>query len=236
MIRRISLAISVTAALAALATCVGWAQTAPITYDPENRDNPRGNVHLGVPMAIPLNPTARAVHLGFGATLGGGYNFTRHHGVVGDFLWNDLFPTSEALAKIRTALNDPKLDASVRITELTANYRYELRGKNLGTYFIGGAGLLYRHTSLSKEVITGNSITCEPGWEWWGFRCESGYVTADQTIGSWSATAPGYNGGIGFTFRVGEPPYRFYAESRYHYAPDNRINMQLIELTFGIRY
>ena len=234
MIRAMQVAFGV--AVLSLTACGVIAQTAPPAWDTEGEDNPRGNVHLGMPMSIPLNDTAKAVHLGFGATLGGGYNFTRKHGIVGDFVWNDLFPTNEALAKIRTALNDPRLDASVRMTELTANYRYELRGKNLGTYFIGGAGLFYRHTSLSKEVITGNSITCEPSWEWWGFQCDSGYVIGDQTIGSWSATGPGYNGGIGFTFRVGQPPYRFYAESRYHYAPSDRINMQLVEITFGIRY
>lgn len=223
------------AVMLGMACCHAKSQTTQTAYA-QDSDNPRGNVHLGVPIVIPLNPTARAVHLGFGVTAGGGYNFTRRQGLVGEFLWNDLFPTNEALAKIRTALNDHTLDMSVGLMSLTGSYRYELRGKALGTYLIGGAGLYYRHTSLSKEVTTGRTIECTPTWEWWGFDCTGKYVTENQTVGSWASTAPGYNGGFGLTFRVGEPPYRFYMESRYHYAPDSRLNMQLINITFGIRY
>lgn len=213
------------------------AQAGPaLHFESEGNDNPRGNVHLGAPIVIPLNPTARAVHLGFGLNVGGGFNFTRRHGFVGEFLWNNMFPTNEALAKIRTALNDQSVAAHANTFAFTGNYRYELRGQRLGTYFMGGSGLYYRHTSLSKKVTTGKSITCTPTWEWWGFQCESGVVTENQTVGSWAATAGGFTGGIGFTARVAEPPYRFYVESRYHYAPNSRLNLQLIEITFGIRY
>jgi opacity protein-like surface antigen len=220
----------------ALACGQASSQANPSAYNDDSDDNPRGNVHLGTPIVIPLNPTARAVHLGFGFNVGGGYNFTRKHGLVGEFMYNNLLPTNEALAKIRTALGDRSIDMGVSLTSLTANYRYEWRGKNLGTYFLGGSGLYYRHTHLSKEVTTGQSIECTPTWVWWGFSCTGGVVTESQTVGSWSATAPGYNGGIGFTVRVGEPPYRIYAESRYHYAPNSRINTQLIDISFGIRY
>ncbi len=226
---------SVLASLA-IGLCSANAQAPPSMFAQEGTDNPRGNVHLGAPIVIPLNPTARAVHLGLGVNVGGGYNFTRRNAVVSEFLWNNLFPTNEALAKIRDALDDSTINANADVVALTGNYRYELRGNKLGTYFMGGAGLYYRHTSLSKKVTTGDQITCTPTWEWWGFTCTSGNVTANQTIGSWAATAGGFNGGIGFTARVGEPPYRFYVESRYHYSPNSRVDLQMIEMTFGIRY
>jgi hypothetical protein len=223
-------------AVLAIACCGANAQVASPSYQDEGDDNPRGNVHLGAPIVIPLNPTAQAVHLGFGVVVGGGYNFTRHHAAIGEFMWNNLFPTNEALAKLRTAFDNPNVDANVDVMALTGNYRYELRGRALGTYLIGGAGLYYRHTHLSAQVITGSTTICTPTWEWWGFTCTNGYVTENQSLGSWSATAGGFNGGIGFTTRVGEAPYRFYAESRYHYAPNSRLNTQLIDITFGIRY
>ena len=172
-------------AVLAMACCGAMAQA---TYEEEN-DNPRGNVHLGTPIVIPLNPTAQAVHLGFGFTVGGGYNFTRRHAVIGELMWNNLFPTNEALAKLRTALDNPSVDAGANVTALTGNYRYELRGKLLGAYLIGGAGLYYRHTSLSQTVTTTSTITCTPTLEWWGFTCTNGSVTANQTLGSWSATS-----------------------------------------------
>lgn len=223
-------------ALLAVVTCSARAQVSPSISERDTEDNPVGNVHLGAPIVIPVGDSAKAVHLGFGLNVGGGYNFTRNHGLVGEFLWNSLLPTNEAKATIRTALGDPSLNMSVGLVNLTGNYRFELRGKNLGTYFLGGGGLYYRHTHLSKEVTTGNTIECTRAWEWWGFSCTSGTVTKNQTVGSWATTAPGYNGGIGVTFRVSDPPYRFYAESRYHYAPNKRINTQLIDITFGIRY
>jgi hypothetical protein len=215
---------------------VAAAQVASPSYDEEGNDNPRANVNISAPIVIPLNPTAQAVHLGFGFTVGGGYNFNRRHGLIGEFMWNNMFPTNEALAKLRVALDNPKVDASADVMALTGNYRFELRGKLLGTYFIGGAGLYYRHTSLSQTVTTGSNIQCTPTYLWWGFTCTSGTVDANQTLGSWSSTAGGFNGGIGFTARVGEAPYRFYTESRYHYAPNSRLNTQLIDISFGFRY
>jgi hypothetical protein len=228
--------IAIAAAVLSFTTYASHAQTAPDDIAGEGVDNPRANVHIGAPIAIPLNPTARAVHLGFGINVGAGYNFSRRHGLVGEFLWNDLLPTNEALAKLRTTLNDPSLHANTDISALTGNYRFELRGRTLGAYFLGGAGLFYRNTNFTKEVVSGNSIQCTPEWLWWGFQCTSGIVTQSQTVGSFATTGPDYNGGIGFTFRVGEPPYRIYAESRYHYAPNSQINTQLVEITFGIRY
>jgi hypothetical protein len=231
-----SMRIAAAIVILAMGPCVGTGQMAsPAAYEGGD-DNPRANVNVGGPLVLPLNPTARAVNLGFGVIVGSGYNFSRRHGLVGEFLWNNLFPTNEALAKIRTALNNPKLNASVHVTSLTGNYRFELRGKNLGTYFIGGGGLYYRKTSLSQTVTTGNSISCTPTWLWWGFTCTSSTVDANQTVGSWASTAGGVNGGIGFTARVGEAPYRMYVESRYHYAPNKRVDLQMIELTVGIRY
>jgi hypothetical protein len=73
-------------------------------------------------------------------------------------------------------------------------------------------------------------------WEYWGFTCTSGTVDSNQTVRSGSSSSGGFNGGVGFTTRVGEAPYRFYVESRYHYAPSSRINTQLINISFGFRY
>lgn len=202
----------------------------------EGDDNPKGNVNLGVPFSAPLNPMGRVTNFGLGLSIGGGYNFTRRHGVVGEFMWNHLFVPAGTLAPLRAAVQNPDINGHGELYMLTGNYRFELRGKTLGTYFIAGGGLYHRTVSLSQPVTTGASISCEPTWEWWGFSCSSGTVTANQTLASSSSTAPGLNGGFGFTVRVGDAPYRVYLESRYHYAPMRGINTQLVTVTFGIRY
>jgi hypothetical protein len=202
----------------------------------EGDDNPRGNVNLGMPISAPLNPTSRFVNLGLGTTVGAGYNFTRRHAVVGEFMWNNLFATNGALAPIKAALQNPNLNAGGNLYAFTGNYRLELRGKAVGTYLIGGGGWYYRNTHLSQKVTTGSSVTCNPTWLWWGFSCESGTVTANQTLASSASHALGVNGGIGFTARVGDAPYRIYVETRYHYAPTKGVSTQLVALTVGIRY
>jgi hypothetical protein len=206
-----------------------------LSQDEEN-DDPRGNVHLGTVMTASLNPMARLNNFGWGLTTGGGYNFTRRHAVIGEFMWDHLFVSGNAVSAIRLAAQDPTIDGRGDLYALTGNYRFELRGRTLGTYFIGGGGVYHRTASLSRKITTGTNITCEPTWLWWGFSCTSGIVTSNETIGSSSSSALGLNGGIGFTVRVSEAPYRVYVESRYHYAPTKRLNTQLVIITVGIRY
>ncbi|MFZ0296271.1 MAG: outer membrane beta-barrel protein [Candidatus Sulfotelmatobacter sp.] len=202
----------------------------------EGDDDPKGNVNLGLPISAPVNPTAQFVNVGVGATLGAGYNFTRRHAVVGEFMWNHLSLNNAAVAPLRAAFQNPGINAGSNLLAFTGNYRYELRGAVRGLYFIGGGGYYIRKFHLSQKVITGSNITCTPTWLWYGLACESGSVTADQALGSSSSHNLGVNGGIGFTARVGDAPYRVYVESRYHYAPGRGVSTTLVAVTIGIRY
>lgn len=220
---------AVIVAILAIACCHVYGQV-------EGEDNPRGNVNLGFNLAAPLNPMGRFANFAEGINVGAGYNFNRQNAVVIEFMWNNLNPDSGALNSIRTALQNPSIKAKSDVSSFTANYRLEFRGQKLGTYFIGGGGLYHRGSSLSQTIATGSNIACSPTWLWWGFSCSSGTVTANQTIASSSSNTLGANAGVGFTFRVGEAPYRIYLESRYHYAPTRAINTQLVTVTVGIRY
>jgi opacity protein-like surface antigen len=219
----------IVATFLSIALCSVYAQD-------DSNDDPKANVNLGMSIAAPLNPAGRFVNFGLGLNVGAGYNFTRRHAVIGEFMWNGLLTDNGALAPIRVALQDPSINGSGNLFAFTGNYRFELRGRALGTYLIGGAGWYFRTAGLSKTVTTGSGIACTPVWLWWGFSCESGTVTADQTITSSTTHAFGLNGGIGFTARVSDAPYRMYVESRYHYAPTSGIHTQFIAVTVGIRY
>lgn len=199
-------------------------------------DNPKFNTNLGWPVSAPLNPIAQFAGAGTGVIYGAGYNFTRRHGVLGEFMWDWLNPGGGALTPVRVALQLNDISAHSNLYALTANYRFELRGRALGIYFIGGGGWYVRKSSLSKVVVTGTTVTCTPVWLWWGAACSSGIVTANQTLLSSSSSALGGNAGIGFTARVGDAPYRMYVETRYHYANTRTINTQLVVATVGIRY
>ena len=171
-----------------------WAQ------EEEPSDTRRSNSNLGWPISAPLNPMAKFANVGTGVVYGVGYNFSRRHAVIGEFMWNWLHPA------IGSADGVGNLSGPSNLYVFSGNYRFELRGKAIGTYLIGGGGWYLRHSDLN------------------------------QTLMSSSSSAFGANGGVGFTVRVGNAPWRMYIESRYHYAPTKNVNTQLIVTTIGIRY
>ncbi len=138
--------------------------------------------------------------------------------------------------RCRPLCNPRDLSGNADIFTITGNYRYELRGRLLGTYLIGGGGWYLRNTNLSKAVTVGPGTICTTAWLWWGFTCTSGTVTASQTVASSNSSALGANAGMGLTVRVGEAPYRLYTEARYNYAPTKNISTQFITVAVGIRY
>jgi hypothetical protein len=197
-------------------------------------DYEKMNAHVGVTLSVPLNQTANYVHTGWGVVTGAGYNFSAHHSIIGEFMWNRFHATEGALQPLRAQAQN--LDGHSNLYALTGNYRYESLGKRFGYYFIAGGGLYYRTTNPSERVTSGTGTTCTPTWLWWGFKCVSGTVVPNQEIGSAGSNAFGGNGGIGFTARVGEAPYRLYVEGRYHYAPNKSISTKLATVSVGIRY
>jgi hypothetical protein len=208
-----------------LGTVTLWAQE-----EEEGDDNRKSNGHLGLPISVPLNPMGQFARPGTGVTYGAGYNFTRRHAVIGEFMWDWLHPSVSGLT------GATNVNGHSDLYVFTGNYRFELRGKKLGTYLMTGGGWYLRHSSLGTNIVTGSAITCTREWLWWGATCSSGLVSSEQTHISSSSSAFGVNGGIGFTIRVGEAPWRVYVESRYHYAPTRYVNTQLVITTVGIRY
>lgn len=195
------------------------------------------NASIGAIVSAPLNPSARFVNYGWGLTTGAGYTLTRHHALIGEFMWNKLYPTSGALQPVLVAFNQPKIAAYTNVLALTANYRYEPRGRESGVYFIGGGGLYYRNADVKHPVPIGPNVPCAPAWTWWGYTCNSGFVsTSNLVLNRYNSTKFGVNGGIGFTIRGREESYRFYVETRYHYAPSKEFNTQILDVTVGFRY
>jgi hypothetical protein len=222
---------------AALAVVVAIALAGSLRAQEEDYgEDSRLNTNLAISLSAPLNPVARFANFGFGTTVGAGVNLSRRNAIVGEFLWNRLFVSSETLAPLRLATQAHDLSGHGNIYGFTANYRFELRGQKFGTYFIGGGGFYYRNASLSKQVVTGTTVACTSPWLFFGFVCSNGTVSSDQTLASSASGALGANGGMGFTVKVGEPRYRLYFEARYHYVPTTRVNTQIIPITMGIRF
>jgi hypothetical protein len=211
--------------------------TAQDDWDYEPGPDNKFNSNIGFAMSSPVNPMANFAHFGWGLTYGAGYNISRHHSLIGEIMWNRLYPTSEALAPIRLAMQSQSVDGHGDLLAITGNYRLQFQGKVIGTYFIVGGGMYYRDAVLSHPVTTStNFVSCNPEWLWWGFTCTAGQVTSDQTIASSSSFAPGGNGGIGITFRLPDSWWKIYLEARYHYAENKSVHTHIIPVVFGIRF
>jgi hypothetical protein len=196
----------------------------------------RLNSNAAFTASAPLSPTASYTTAAWGFTYGAGYNFSKHHSVLGEVMWNRLSPTSAALAPIRAALQNNDIKGHGNLVALTANYRLGFEGKVFGTYLVAGGGMYYRGASLSQFVVAGESVSCTPAWLWWGFTCESGTVTSHQTLASSSSTAPGGNVGIGFTVRIPDSGYKLYVESRFHYASSRGVPTKILPISVGVRF
>jgi Outer membrane protein beta-barrel domain len=195
------------------------------------------NSNLAMVVNMPVGSTSEVAGTGWGAVGGVGYNINERNAVIGEFMWNRMYPSGSVLRPFQTpASPSGNLNGNSNLYALSGNYRYELRGRMLGTYLIGGGGWYFRKNWLSTEVTSRAGAVCTPAWLWWGFTCASGAVTANQTLATSTTNAWGVNAGIGFTVRVGEAPYRLYTEARYHYAPTKNLSTQFIAVTIGIRY
>jgi Outer membrane protein beta-barrel domain len=194
------------------------------------------NTNLGVIVTVPVGSTSSVVSTSPGIVAGVGYNFSRRHSFIGEFMWNGLFTSGGAINPIRAGVQDNTITGHSNLYAVTGNYRFQIQRRIVGVYFIGGGGWYYRTAGLSTTVTPGPNIPCATAWGWWGYKCASGTVIPGQTVRGFNSSALGGNAGIGFTVKVSEPSYRVYVESRYHYAPTKNVSTQVLDITIGIRY
>jgi hypothetical protein len=206
---------------------------APSITRAQGNDNPSFTDSLGLSVSAPLGPISHYASIGLGVNASAGYNFTRRHALEGAFMWNWIYASDSAIQSLQQIVQTDNVRGHGNLLVVTANYKYELRGKLLGTYIVGGPGWYRRTTSVTKEIPAGTNVPCQPIWVWWGIPCGT---TTTSTTSSSSSSKLGGNIGVGFTIRLSDAPYRWYVESRYHYAPTNNIHTQLLTISVGFRY
>jgi hypothetical protein len=132
----------------------------PLWAQQENQpsDSRKSNAHLGWPISVPLNPMANFTHVGTGVSYGVGYNFSRRHAVIGEFLWDWLNP------RVSNVAGTGNLKGSNNLYVLSGNYRFELRGKALGTYLIAGCGWYLRDSSQSNTYSSAFGVNGGAGF------------------------------------------------------------------------
>jgi hypothetical protein len=205
----------------------------PSTLRAQGHDDPSLTDSISLSLSKPLGPLSPYSNTALGLNISAGYNFTRSHAIEGAFMWNWIYASNSAIQSLQQTLQNQTAGGHGNLFAFTANYKYELRGKLLGAYIVGGPGWYRRTTSVSQTIPVGTAVPCQPIFVWWGVPC--GPIITSQGAGTSSNTIGG-NVGIGFTIRVGDAPYRWFVESRYHYAPTKNIETQLLTINVGFRY
>jgi hypothetical protein len=196
-------------------------------------DLSRLTYEIGGGVSTPLNPTGQHVGVSGNFVAGVGYKLNKHNSIIGEYMWAGLPPNRFVIHPV----NLPS--GSVNLHTLTANYRLQLenlRGSPFGVYTVAGGGWYYRYATIEQDYMMPPGTACLPIYTWWGYACDPyGYVY-ETTVAYRGASAGGVNVGAGFTIRFGDSNWKFFAESRYHYAWSDRIPTTLVPVTLGIRF
>ena len=188
----------------------------------------RFNFSAGAGFTTPVKRAARSVDTGWNFGLRGGLNVSDFFQADLDFTYNHMDLNSSTLA----FFNEP--DGSLAVWSLTFNPVINLapRTSAVQPYITAGYGLYDRNLTLTRPTIV-PSLVCDP---FFGV-CFPAAVGVNQVVASNSTLKPGFNGGAGFNFRLGEHRLRLFAEARYHRMfTTHGSDIELIPVTFGFRW
>ena len=191
------------------------------------------NFNIGGGVTTPLNPTATLAGVSGNFDVGVGYNLNKKNSISAEFMWTGLPPNLFVIQPVRAPFGN------VNLYSLTANYRYHhdhINNSAFGLYAIVGGGWYDRRASVDKNFLVPPQTVCQPIYFYWGYSCDTGGFVITETIAQKATNAGGVNGGVGFTIRFGDSGWKFYTESRYHYAWSPRLATTFIPVTFGIRF
>lgn len=193
-------------------------------------ETPKYTFNIGGGPGWPQGDVGNFTNVSGHFVIGGGANLGHTFGVDGEFMWHDLPPKDSIVALTGAP------DGAARLYSVTGNiigHTHETH--KLGGYGIGGIGWYHRSWELTRPAISVGTV-CLPSYLWWGVVCTNGLVQSTAELRSGSSDAFGWNVGAGVTYRLGESHGKFYTELRYHHAYTNKIDTQVLPLTFGFRW
>jgi hypothetical protein len=208
-----------------LTAMLTWMFTVTLTAQ-ESTEWHHYNFNVGGGVTPPAGATSGRLDTGWNFVAGGGYNFTRAFGVVGEYMVNQMDVSSSVLRQ----LNVP--GGTGTIWSLTANpmIRFNPNGR-FGGYLIGGGGWYTRTVEFTRPTTAAVTFF-DP---WFGIFGTT-FIPVNQVIGSITRRAGGWNAGGGLTFAIGTTGAKIYTEARYHWADTDNRPIQIIPVTIGLRW
>ena len=174
----------------------------------------------GVGLTAPVGGTHNYSKLSYAFQGGVGRNFNKNLALVAQFDYdnfgiqtatlNTLLPIYQALCNTScTSTGTPiqQIGGHTHIWSFSLNPVYTFaQSERTGAYVVGGIGFYHKVTNITTPDV---GTYCD----YYGFCYQ---YPANSTIDKYTSNAPGYNGGLGFTYRPSRfANERFFVEARY---------------------
>lgn len=186
----------------------------------------RLNLDLGAGVTPTLGTTNNELNTGWNIVGGAGFNFNRPFGVVLQVMYSSLGVNNSVLNEFDV----PGADA--HLWAFTLNPIIRLRNKDrVGFYVIGGPGYYRRVLNLTEPTIAIVTVF-DP---FFGIIAPVAFP-ANQIIGTITKVGWGGNIGAGITYRLRDSGAKLFAEVRYHHIGTNPKAMDILPVTFGVRW
>ncbi len=209
--------------------------------------------YAGAGFTLPIGTNSNYLTTSYGIQGGAGRNFNKHFGLNIEFDYDHFGMTGATIAQ-QTYLYDPTgvlgiaglLDANSHIWNFSIQPTYQIySGEGLGAYLTGGVGFYHKVANFTLPQIE---------QDFYGDEFE-----INQNVDHYTSNAPGFDGGIGLTYKFSHfSNERLYGEVRYVYIdnsfragdtvanalnfngtnffPQNSNTTSYIPVKFGIRF
>jgi len=193
----------------------------------DSRTNPDGSSKytfvVGGGFTVPTANTGHYLKPSYSFQVGGGRNFSKQLALIAQFDWDNFGIQSASLSKLLTIYNNEinafnaanptrpvalltQLGGGTHVWSFSVNPTFMFAGNgNTGAYFVVGAGFYHKATNITVPTT---AVACDY------YGCYQ--YAANQSIDKYTSNAPGFSGGLGFTYKPSRyGSQRFFAEARY---------------------
>jgi hypothetical protein len=205
---------------------------------------------VGAGLSSPVADTGKYLTPNFAFQVGAGRNWSKKFGALIQFDYDKFGFQGSTLTNQENLYNEgipptsqyyiTGLDGTSHVWSFTIDPKYTFYDSDkYGAYVVAGVG--FYHKTANFFVPTAEEVETYFGPE---------EIAADETVDKYSSNAPGFNGGMGVTYKpsrfAGE---RFFLEARYvfvdnsaraasvtNYYPPNANQTYYIPATFGLRF
>jgi hypothetical protein len=184
-----------------------------------NQDgSPKYTFMAGVGLVQPIGNTYKYLTPSYGFQVGAGRNFNAKLGLLAQFDYDHFGFTGQTLSNQTYIYNNPNLnggqsgtvsglDGTSHVWSFTLDPVFNvIQGKSSGLYAVAGVGFYHKTANFT---VPGTGVYCDPYYGCYQY-------SANQTIDKYTSNAPGFNGGLGATYKFSRfSNERFYIEARY---------------------